>query len=496
MRRPWRPAAHRPARRTLPERPGRQDVAWRHETPDGPRCQPNGDCLAPGGLPLQWPRSRRRVVRPRTPQKRENPALCRAFASTATGIRTPVSAVRGRRPSPLDDGGSGAVIVQAVRRARLATLGRDGASPRQLLIGAAGCAAGFLVLLAAIYSSWRVRSFDATAMGGFLDAQRPCLGGLTGGSLTSATPARWPVRRRARGDRALRAASRATPPRWSCLLAAHERVEPAAQGGDRVPALRGAARRWPRSSRRLPERARHRGDDARAVRGAGGAGACAAAGGACRARCSRSPSSYSVVALAGTSRATWPAGSCSPPAGRWWWSAGCRLAARRWPERTVRAGARAAPSRARRARRGGRALAAGRVAALWSAGLVGGARARSGCPSSSAGRRRTPLSSSCGALGDGAPRWCSPASRPRCAAASRRPRGILAPPDQAGGQGKSGARPARTRHCDRGSPPHALTRAATGSPTAAREGAASGPGSQETCPRRQAEALVERGGSA
>jgi hypothetical protein len=30
-----------------------------------------------------------------------------ALLSTATGIRTPVSAVRGRRPSPLDDGGSG-----------------------------------------------------------------------------------------------------------------------------------------------------------------------------------------------------------------------------------------------------------------------------------------------------------------------------------------------------------------------------------------------------
>ena len=27
------------------------------------------------------------------------------MTSTATGIRTPVSAVRGRRPSPLDDGG-------------------------------------------------------------------------------------------------------------------------------------------------------------------------------------------------------------------------------------------------------------------------------------------------------------------------------------------------------------------------------------------------------
>src|SRR5207249_3579549 len=34
-----------------------------------------------------------------------SPGLCRAFCSTATGIRTPVSAVRGRRPSPLDDGG-------------------------------------------------------------------------------------------------------------------------------------------------------------------------------------------------------------------------------------------------------------------------------------------------------------------------------------------------------------------------------------------------------
>jgi hypothetical protein len=35
-----------------------------------------------------------------------NPALCGASLSTATGIRTPVSAVRGRRPSPLDDSGA------------------------------------------------------------------------------------------------------------------------------------------------------------------------------------------------------------------------------------------------------------------------------------------------------------------------------------------------------------------------------------------------------
>jgi hypothetical protein len=40
--------------------------------------------------------------------------ICRAFASTATGIRTRVSAVRGRRPSPLDD--SGGVWNQQVFR--------------------------------------------------------------------------------------------------------------------------------------------------------------------------------------------------------------------------------------------------------------------------------------------------------------------------------------------------------------------------------------------
>jgi hypothetical protein len=45
-------------------------------------------------------------VAARAPRRRENPAACRALVSTATGIRTPVSAVRGRCPSPLDDGGS------------------------------------------------------------------------------------------------------------------------------------------------------------------------------------------------------------------------------------------------------------------------------------------------------------------------------------------------------------------------------------------------------
>ncbi len=47
--------------------------------------------------PTRWPTDR---------QERQNPAARAGLASTATGIRTPVSAVRGRRPSPLDDGGS------------------------------------------------------------------------------------------------------------------------------------------------------------------------------------------------------------------------------------------------------------------------------------------------------------------------------------------------------------------------------------------------------
>jgi membrane-associated phospholipid phosphatase len=51
-------------------------------------------------------------------------------------------------------------------------------TPRQLLIAAAGCAVAFAVLLAAIYLSWDVRVFDATAMDGFIDVQRPWLDGL------------------------------------------------------------------------------------------------------------------------------------------------------------------------------------------------------------------------------------------------------------------------------------------------------------------------------
>ena len=52
-------------------------------------------------------------------------------------------------------------------------------SPRQLLFAAVGCAVAFLGLLGAIYASWRVQWLDATAMSGFLEVQRPSVTGLT-----------------------------------------------------------------------------------------------------------------------------------------------------------------------------------------------------------------------------------------------------------------------------------------------------------------------------
>ena len=76
----------------------------------------------------------------------ETPVFYRGFRSTATGIRTPVSAVRGRRPSPLDDGGAasdssgldgvctrhsggGARVGYAARRSTAGGRGKSGVNP-------------------------------------------------------------------------------------------------------------------------------------------------------------------------------------------------------------------------------------------------------------------------------------------------------------------------------------------------------------------------------
>ena len=53
-----------------------------------------------------------RATRP----ERRNPPVQAGFGGTATGIRTPVSAVRGRRPSPLDDSGAGPALRVATAR--------------------------------------------------------------------------------------------------------------------------------------------------------------------------------------------------------------------------------------------------------------------------------------------------------------------------------------------------------------------------------------------
>ena len=60
---------------------------------------------------------------PRDPRNDESPASG-GLGSTATGIRTPVSAVRGRRPSPLDDGGSGATKIATADQAAVGLVRR------------------------------------------------------------------------------------------------------------------------------------------------------------------------------------------------------------------------------------------------------------------------------------------------------------------------------------------------------------------------------------
>ena len=63
-------------------------------------------------------------------QQGGGPAWKTGFRGTATGIRTPVSAVRGRRPSPLDDSGSGPVAQGSNRAPDAAERTRTSTSVR------------------------------------------------------------------------------------------------------------------------------------------------------------------------------------------------------------------------------------------------------------------------------------------------------------------------------------------------------------------------------
>ena len=64
-----------------------------------------------------------RPSEPKGPSNAETPCSG-GFGSTATGIRTRVSAVRGRRPSPLDDSGGGGVLTAFGAFECLSSVGR------------------------------------------------------------------------------------------------------------------------------------------------------------------------------------------------------------------------------------------------------------------------------------------------------------------------------------------------------------------------------------
>ena len=118
--RPRRHPVGRTAARRAPARPrGRSLRAHPRRTPtgrtrDAPALRATTlGATEPGPHPCaartreRWRRRGARRAR-RTcpaPPKNAEGRRSRASSSTATGIRTPVSAVRGRRPSPLDDGG-------------------------------------------------------------------------------------------------------------------------------------------------------------------------------------------------------------------------------------------------------------------------------------------------------------------------------------------------------------------------------------------------------
>jgi hypothetical protein len=63
--------------------------------------------------------------------RRENPRFLGGSLSTATGIRTRVSAMRGRRPSPLDDSGA---MGQQASKARTRPAGLAGPVPRRAVL--------------------------------------------------------------------------------------------------------------------------------------------------------------------------------------------------------------------------------------------------------------------------------------------------------------------------------------------------------------------------
>src|SRR4051812_46144831 len=99
------------------------------------------------------------------PTKPRSPSGPRS--STATGIRTPVSAVRGRRPSPLDDGSRNSASLAAHHPTAVTLNGTMSRTPRYMLAAAAWCVLAFAILLALAYYVPPAAWLDAAALHGF-----------------------------------------------------------------------------------------------------------------------------------------------------------------------------------------------------------------------------------------------------------------------------------------------------------------------------------------
>src|SRR3954466_299209 len=107
-----------------------------------------------------------RVATP--PLNARNPARGAGPRSTATGIRTPVSAVRGRRPSPLDDGGRNSASLAAAHPTAVTLEGTMSRTPRYMLAAAAWCVLALGILLVLAYHVPPAAWLDAAALHGFV----------------------------------------------------------------------------------------------------------------------------------------------------------------------------------------------------------------------------------------------------------------------------------------------------------------------------------------
>src|SRR4051794_41539558 len=113
-----------------------------------------------------------------------HPALGqRIHTNTATGIRTPVSAVRGRRPSPLDDGGKNAGQFSGALRARRYPGSMRLRPPILLAMAALAIAAAGLIGVVAYWTT-AGRWIDGNALGGVASLSAPPLGPEAGHQLS------------------------------------------------------------------------------------------------------------------------------------------------------------------------------------------------------------------------------------------------------------------------------------------------------------------------